>query len=201
MKNTVFYFLIFLLSISTVNAQDLDDVFDDGLTTSDNSIFFGANYFLEGAFTLGYERNIGGRKSYSVWAGVIFDEGIPTHAYLGDEMINYYSNQDNLNSGFLVGTNLKGYLYDNAGLFIGYEAGFEMRRGNTFGRNAYKLVFIVGYNWQFPKNNMGISISSGVGVQFFNRYRIVKLEYVYPTDSYAGFGALIPFKLDLIKYF
>lgn len=200
MKLLLSLLLLVSIGLGNLKAQDLDKVFDDGLTAANNSIFFGANYFLEGALTFGYERNYNERQSYSFWAGVILFEGVPTHAYLGAEMINYYKNNDRLNSGFLVGINYKRYVFDNAGLFGGYEMGFEMRRGVTYGRNSYKLIYIIGYKWQMP-NNLGVSISSGVGLQFFNRYKINETEPIDPYDSYEGAGALIPFKLDLVYYF
>ncbi|RLD67768.1 MAG: hypothetical protein DRI84_01505 [Bacteroidetes bacterium] len=200
MKFALSLILIISISISGLNAQELDEVFDDGLSSSDNSFFLGANYLAEGVLTIGYEHSFMDGRAYSVWAGIVLFEGIPTHAYLGDEMINYYSNSDSLTSGFLIGVNYKRYAYDNAGLFGGYELGFEMRRGDTYGRNSYKFLYIIGYKWQLF-NSLGISISSGVGIQIFNRYKINETEPINPYDSYSGLGALIPLKIDFVYYF
>ncbi len=159
--------LFFIISFTSVKAQDLDEVFnDDGISNIKSSVNISASDLIEGYINIGYNRHF----YVSDEVGVAF--GI--YAFNGQPMYLEYGEGPNISglhfeSGYIFRFRLRRYFGDYEGFFWQFGFNYRMKKINNIEYKTLSVSLVhIGYRYQLaPK--MGVSAYSGFGAYFKNQ--------------------------------
>ena len=197
MKQIAFTLISIFLFSFIAQAQDLDEVFDDGGQSSfKNSVSLRLSSLIEGTPTIQYERFIGENSGLVINAGLSLYEGFPMTVLVSMDIKEFYTRTGFLNRGFLLGLQYRRYLIDHDGFYTAYEAEFQRRHSvdNLYKDNRFTLTFLYGFKWVI-KDAYCITLSTGLGVIYYNRNNTSTL------DEYVALGFHIPVRFSFTYQF
>ena len=172
MKKNVLALFLFLFVLG-VNAQNLDDVFDDG-GLSEVQGFFRTNLskFIEGDINIGYNK-------------YFTDKNISVGLAVGYKVFNGYNmafggNAADADGGYFFEFNYYTYDYLFEGFYLGGVFRYNKYKTSTSDCNGIDLGVIYGYRYYFADR---FSVAADIGVSFS------LMDYVgisIPFNIYVG---------------
>ena len=194
MKKLLFLFVI-LFSIS-LQAQDLDEVFDDGgLSKIKNNVNFSISDLIGGNLGIGYDRYLGKHTSLGVNVGIFLYNGPNLFLFYGD-MYQAPSMNTEFDKGFIFHFRFRRFNFQSDGLY--WQYGFTIQsKSNQDSKFDFVSFpdFKFGYNYPLTERLI-LSASVGIGLASAGISNI-NTKPGFNIYLFDGGGIYLPFDLEL----
>ena len=187
--------LLILLAFSlSSQAQELDDVFDDGgLSNIKNNVYFSISDISEGYLNIGYARYLGEHTSVGFTFGYHLFDGYGLNYLAGDAPYNLGKDVD-WDSGYLLRLSVRFSQMHGEGFYTQGGILFHKRTNEVA---MYKFFSFPEYKigYQLSLSNRlyaSASIGIGIGVGVFG-----KKDGNYSVFDFQDLGFYIPINIDL----
>lgn len=155
MKITVLSFFLFIFVLG-VNAQNLDDVFDDGgLSNVNGSLSTNITQLIEGDINIGYNKFLND-KSYSIGLAAGY------RAFNGYSL-SYGATNNFVEGGYYLEFNFYNYDYLFKDFYIGEIVRYNRNHTSTEKYNNIELVINVGYRYYLTSR---LSVAADIGISY-----------------------------------